>query len=189
MDLSKILAISGRGGLFRIISQSKGGLIVESLSDGKKIPVFATHRSSILEEISVYTEDDDVPLKDVLWRLHQHENGTKTSVNLKSGGNELSEYFSRVMPEYDRDRVYPSDIKKILGWYNLLLEHDLISEPVDETDESTENKKEDKPAEENKKDTKSEDNDNSATENKPAPKKKTMEKQTKPTGTGKNDKK
>ncbi|MFP4287617.1 MAG: DUF5606 domain-containing protein [Bacteroidota bacterium] len=148
MDLSKILAISGKGGLFKIVSQSKGAIIVESLKEKKKFPVFAAHRSSVLEEISVFTNDEDVPLKDVLWKIYQKENGGKVSINIKSEGNVLLDYFEEVLPDFDKDRVYPSDIKKILGWYNILLENDLISEPKDENkdketeEESAEEKKE-----------------------------------------------
>lgn len=135
MDLSKILAISGKGGLFKIVSQSKGAIIVESLKEKKKFPVFATHRSSVLEEISVFTNDDDVPLKNVLWNIYQKEDGKKVSVDIKSEGSILLNYFEEILPDFDKDRVYPSDIKKILGWYNILLENDLISEPKDENDE------------------------------------------------------
>ncbi|MFW5892086.1 MAG: DUF5606 domain-containing protein [Bacteroidota bacterium] len=135
MDLSKILAISGKSGLFKIVSQSKGAIIVESLKEKKKFPVFATHRSSVLEEISVFTNDEDVPLKNVLWKIYQKENGSKVSINIKSQGSVLLDYFEEVLPDFDKDRVYPSDIKKILGWYNILLENDLISEPKDKQDD------------------------------------------------------
>ncbi len=132
MDLSKVMAISGKSGLYKIVSQSRGGVIVESLSDGKKMPVFATHRSSVLEDISIFTMDEDIPLKNVLWEIYQKESGEKVSIDSKSNADELRNYFLTILPDYDQDRVYPSDIKKVLAWYNLLLEHDLISQPVDE---------------------------------------------------------
>jgi len=132
MDLSKIMAISGKSGLFKIISQTKGGLIVESLSDGKKIPVFASHRSSILEDISMFTYDEDVPLKNVLWNMFQKEEGKQASIDPKADGNKLREYFESVLQDHDKERVYTSDIKKVIGWYNQLLEHNLITEPEEE---------------------------------------------------------
>lgn len=135
MDLSKIMAISGKSGLFKIVSQTRGGLIVESLSDGKKMPVFATHRSSVLEDISMFTYTEDVPLKNVLWSIHQKEEGKNASLDLKADANQLHDYFESVLPDFDRERVYPSDIKKVLQWYNQLIEHDLISEPVEEEQE------------------------------------------------------
>lgn len=161
MDLSKIMAISGKGGLFKIVSQTKGGLIVESLTDGKKMPVFATHRSSVLEDISMFTYTEDIPLKNVLWSIHQKEEGKKASIDLKADGKELFDYFESVLPDFDRDRVYPSDVKKVLQWYNLLLEHELISEPLEE--EQQQEDQEETPAE--KKDEKPK-----ATKKKAAPK-------------------
>lgn len=150
MDLSKILAISGKSGLFKIISQTRGGLIVESLNDGKKMPVFAAHRSSVLDDISMFTYTEDVPLKKVLWSIYQKEDGKEISIDIKSDGNVLFDYFESVLPEFDRDRVYASDIKKVLAWYNQLLEHDMISEPEEDEEQEEEStssteEKEDKP--------------------------------------------
>jgi hypothetical protein len=144
MDLSKVMAISGKSGLFKIVSQSRGSIIVESLADGKKMPVFATHRSSILEDISMFTYGEDVSLKKVLWSIYQKEDGKKVSADI-TDDKDLKEYFSQVLPDYDKERVYPSDIKKALTWYNQLLDNDMISEPVedeeageeDTTEEST----------------------------------------------------
>lgn len=143
MDLSKVMAISGKSGLYKIVSQSRGSIIVESLVDGKKIPVFATHRSSILEDISMFTYSEDVPLKKVLWAIFQKEEGKNVSLDLNDN-NELKAYFESVLPDYDKERVYASDIKKVFVWYNQLLEHDLISEPKEEeeTTEATEEVKE-----------------------------------------------
>lgn len=138
MDLSKILAISGKSGLFKIISQTRGGLIVESLNDGKKMPVFAAHRSSVLDDISMFTYTEDVPLKKVLWSIYQKEDGKEISIDIKSDGNVLFDYFESVLPEFDRDRVYASDIKKVLAWYNQLLEHDMISEPEEDEEQEEE---------------------------------------------------
>ncbi|MFW5706411.1 MAG: DUF5606 domain-containing protein [Bacteroidota bacterium] len=132
MDLSKVMAISGKSGLYKIISQSKASIIVESLTDGKKMPVFATHRSSVLEDISMFTYTEDVPLKKVLWNMYQKEDGKEASVDTKADANELKQYFEEVLPDFDQERVYPSDIKKVISWYNQLLKHDMISEPKDE---------------------------------------------------------
>ncbi len=142
MDLSKIMAISGKSGLFKIISQARGGIIVESLSDGKKMPVFASHRSSVLEDISMFTYTEDIPLKKVLWSIFQKEDGKDVSIDLKADGSVLYDYFESVLPEFDKDRVYPSDIKKVLAWYNQMLQHDLISEPTEEEEKAEAEKEE-----------------------------------------------
>lgn len=141
MDLSKIMAISGKPGLYRIVSQSKGGLIVESLSDGKKMPVFASNRSSVLEDISMFTDTEDIPLKKVLWNIFQKEDGKEVSIDLKADGSVLFDYFESILPDFDKDRVYPSDVKKVISWYNQLLQHDLISEPKDEEETIEEEEK------------------------------------------------
>ncbi len=138
MDLRKVMAVSGKSGLFKIVSQSRGSIIVESLADGKKMPVFASHRSSVLEDISMFTYTEDVPLKKVLWNIYQKEEGKEVPVDLKADGAQLKTYFESVLPDYDKERVYASDIKKVLAWYNQLIAHNLISEPVDETPEQAE---------------------------------------------------
>jgi len=153
MDLSKVMAISGKSGLFKIISQSRGSIIVESLTDGKKLPIFATHRSSVLEDISMFTYTEDIPLKKVLWSIFQKEDGGKVSIDLKADGNTLKNYFESVLPDYDQDRVYASDIKKVLAWYNQLVEHNLVSEPIEEEEAGQEKAEEPetvKPAEKKK---------------------------------------
>lgn len=136
MDLSKVMAIAGKSGLFTIISQSRGGVIVQSLNDGKKMPVFATHRSSILEDISMFTHTEDVPIKQVFWKMYQIEEGKKASIDPKADGSELKNYFETILPDFDQERVYPGDIKKVITWYNQLLEHDMISEPKEEEPEN-----------------------------------------------------
>ena len=146
MDLSKILAISGKPGLYKVVSQSKTGLIVESLIDGKRIPLFASHQSSALEDISMFTYGEDVPLKEVFWRIHEKENG-KPSIDPKSPADKLKEYFETILPDYDKERVYPSDIKKLLNWYNLLLDKGLITQPeAEEGSEEEADAAEEKPA-------------------------------------------
>jgi uncharacterized protein related to proFAR isomerase len=123
--LKDLMAISGHGGLFKFISQARNGIIVESLETGKRMNAFATMKVSALEDIAIYTEDREIPLEEVLVSLHRYENGGET-ISPKSGPEDLKDYFSAILPEYDRERVYVSDIKKILTWYNLLLKYDLL---------------------------------------------------------------
>ncbi len=132
--LKDILAISGQGGLFKMISQTKNSIIVESIVDGKRIPAYSTSRISALEDISIYTEDGDVKLKEVFKRIHGKENGGK-AIDNKLPNQQLQAYFNEVLPEYDKDRVYVSDIKKVLNWYNLLHDKNLLKI---EEDDSTE---------------------------------------------------
>jgi len=147
--LKDLMAISGHGGLFKFISQARNGIIVESLETGKRMNAFATMKVSSLEDIAIYTEEEEVPLKEVLISLHEYENGGE-AISPKSDPDELKDYFSAILPEYDRERVYVSDIKKVLTWYNLLLKYDLLkfddeksaSKPVEK--EAPEDKAEEK---------------------------------------------
>lgn len=154
MDLSKILSIAGKPGLFQMVSQSKSGLIVESLTDGRRIPAFSHERISSLEEISIFTETDDVPLKDIFVSIFKKEDGKKT-ISHKSSANELKALLVSVLPDYDEERVYVSDIKKLVNWYNQLVDKnliDLIEEEVEEKEETTESVEEkETPKEDSKK--------------------------------------
>ncbi len=123
--LKGILSISGQRGLFKMVSQAKNSIIVESLLDGKRMPAYATSKISALEDISIYTEEEDVKLADVFIAIHKHENGAAVSI-LKGSNDELKNYFQKVMPTYDKDRVYVSDIKKVLTWYNIIIENNLF---------------------------------------------------------------
>ncbi len=131
MDLSKIITISGKSGLFRIISETRNGLVAESLTDGRKVPVFATERSSVLEDINIFTTEGEMPLKEVIWRLYEHEEG-KPLDNPKKDQAAAMAKFEEALPEYDKERVYFNDIKKVFNWYNLLLAKDMISKPEEE---------------------------------------------------------
>ena len=133
MDLSKILSIAGKPGLYQMVSQSKSGLIVESLVDGKKIPAFSHERISSLEEISIFTETDDVPLKEVFVAIFKKEDGKKT-ISHKSSAKELKELLKAVLTDYDEERVYVSDIKKLVNWYNLLVAKGLINLEKDDSE-------------------------------------------------------
>ena len=133
--LKGILAISGQRGLFKMVSQAKNSIIVESLIDGKRMPAYATSRISALEDISIYTDEEDVKLVDIFKLIYEKENGGQT-IKPNSSGNELKAYFEGVLPTYDKDRVYVSDIKKVLTWYNLLIEKEMIDpNAVEETEE------------------------------------------------------
>lgn len=120
MSLEKILAISGKPGLYELKTQTRNGFVAESLSDGKKISVSLRHNVSLLSEIAIYTNTEEVPLAEVLEKVKTKENGAATSINHKESKAVLTGYFEEVLPDYDHDRVYPSDIKKVIQWYNLL---------------------------------------------------------------------
>lgn len=125
MNLKEIVSIAGKSGLFKIISQTKNGVIVESLVDGKRFPAFVHDRMSSLEEISVFTTGDDRPLKEIFIAIREKENRGK-AIDSKSDNNTLKKYFAEVVPDFDQERVYVSDIKKIIAWYNQLQQHDLL---------------------------------------------------------------
>jgi len=119
MSLEKILSISGKPGLYQLKNQTRNGFLAESLMDGKKISVNARHNVSLLSEIAIYSLTEEVPLRNVFAKISEKENGGE-AINHKVSKDELEEYFFNVMPDYDEDRVYASDIKKVIQWYNLL---------------------------------------------------------------------
>ena len=121
MALKDILVITGQGGLFKYISQGRNSVIVENLTDLKRSTIPATTKISMLEDIAIFTEDNDVPLREVFRKMQEKENGG-AAIPHKSPDAELKKYFAEVLPEYDKDRVYLSDIRKVVMWYNLLLE-------------------------------------------------------------------
>jgi hypothetical protein len=134
MDLKDYLAISGKPGLFKTVAQSKTGVIVESLIDGKRFQAFTTDKVSSLGEISIYTDTDDMPVREV-FRLMQEKEAEVSLPGQKSDDKELKAYFDKVIPNYDHERFYPSHMSKIIGWYNLLVSKGVtdFSEPVEET--------------------------------------------------------
>jgi hypothetical protein len=134
MDLSKILAISGKPGLYKMLSETKNGLLVESLDNQKRFPVFAHEKVSSLEEISIFTEDEDMPLKEVLKKIHDTLEGKKAPDH-KSDPAELRDLFKKAIPLYDEERVYNSDIKKVILWYNLLFDHNMLDFSEEEEEE------------------------------------------------------
>ncbi|MFD2824243.1 DUF5606 domain-containing protein [Lacinutrix iliipiscaria] len=137
MSLDKVLAISGRPGLFKLVTQTRNGFIAESLLDSKKLSVNMQHNVSVLSEIAIYTLSEELPLKDVLNKIKAKENGKQTSISHKESKDKLEEYFFEILPDYDEDRVYASDIKKVIQWYNLLEKHNMLNfdEPEDSTEE------------------------------------------------------
>ena len=120
-----ILAIAGKPGLYKLVSRAKNNLIVEALdATHRRQPAFGTDRITSLADIAMFTDADDVPLMDVLESLKTLENGKKSSVDFKkASSDELREYFAKVLPAFDRDRVHTSDIKKLIQWYNILVEN------------------------------------------------------------------
>jgi hypothetical protein len=123
MELDKILAISKKPGLYKLITHSRGGFIAESLLDKKRISVSISSNVSVLSEIAIYTLSEEIPIKTVFSKIFEKENGNLTSISPKASKDDLEAYFFSVLSDYDEDRVYASDIKKVLSWYNLLNEH------------------------------------------------------------------
>ncbi len=138
MEYSKIIAITGKPGLFKAVSQTKTGFVVESLLDNKRFPITSTNNVSLIENIAIYTYEEEVPLLDVFKSIFEKENGGK-AISHKESGNKLTSYFAEVLPEYDDERVYTSNIKKVIQWYNLLIDAGMDFSKVEDIEETTEN--------------------------------------------------
>ena len=138
--LKKILSVLGKPGLYQMVSQGKNMLIIESLTDKKRIPAYARDKVISLGDIAIYTNEKEVPLYEVLSSVKQKENGQKVSIELsKASPDELRAYLAELLPDFDRERVYPTDIKRLLTWYNLLLEAGITEyEPQEEKQEKKE---------------------------------------------------
>jgi hypothetical protein len=132
--LKEILSVTGKPGLFKLVSQGKNMLIVESLLDGKRIPAYTKDKVVSLGDIAIFTENAEVPLGQVLESVKAKENGGVCSIDTKADNEKLRNYMTEVLPDYDRERVYPSDIRKMINWYNLLI-HANITDFVEETKE------------------------------------------------------
>ncbi|MFV0540009.1 MAG: DUF5606 domain-containing protein [Aestuariibaculum sp.] len=141
MSLEKVLAISGKSGLYKLVTQTRSGFVAESLTDKKRISVSIQQNVSVLSEIAIYTLTEEVPLKQVFSSIKKKENGGETSVKAKDGKDKLEAYFFDILPNYDEDRVYTSDIKKVIQWYNLLHQHDLLGNLEEEEEELEEKTK------------------------------------------------
>ena len=126
MSLSEIIAVSGMSGLYKTIAQSKNSVIVESLGDKKRIPIYASQKVHTLEAISVYCADKDIPLAEVFKKISEKEN-KGAAIDHKSDDDELIKYFGMVLPDYDKERVHISDIRKMLQWYNILQKADMLN--------------------------------------------------------------
>lgn len=122
MSLEKILAISGKPGLYKLMNQTRAGFLAESLIDNKKLNISARHNVSLLSEIAIYTLTEEVPLREVFQKISEKEEGKET-ISHKVPAIELEEFFFEILPDYDEDRVYTSDIKKVVQWYNILVKN------------------------------------------------------------------
>ncbi len=146
--LKKILSISGKPGLYKLVSTSKTITLVESLIDQKRLPIYPQEKIVSLGEIAIYTTEDEIPLKDVFAKIKENENGNNIADEHKSNNSKLFSYFETVLPTYDKDKVYASDIKKIINWYNLLIDNDIDfekEEPIEgsKADKEADNKEAD----------------------------------------------
>lgn len=134
MGLTKTIAIAGKPGLFNIVTQSKGGFIVESLVDKKKFPITNTHNVSVLNDIAIYTYDEEKPLREIFLSINEKEEG-KAAISHKESNKNLVAYFSEILPDFDEERVYPSNIKKVLQWYNILVSAEFDFSSLKENEE------------------------------------------------------
>jgi hypothetical protein len=137
-ELDKILAISGKGGLYKVLSRGKSAVIVESLTDGKRLPLSATDKVSALSDITMFTIEDDMPLREIFLKAKEQFSGAQ-GPDPKSDAADLRKAMSKVLPEYDAERVYTSDIKKFFSWYNILQSREMLDFeelPSDEKDAS-----------------------------------------------------
>lgn len=136
MGLEKILSVAGKPGLYKLITQTRTGFVAESLLDGKRVTVSLRSSVSVLSEIAIYTLEEEVPLREVFKKIQDKENGGKTSIGHKEEKIKLEEYFFEVLPNYDEDRVYVSDIKKVIQWYNILIANDITDFTAEDEDEN-----------------------------------------------------
>lgn len=144
--LKSILFISGKPGLYKLISQGKNMIIVEAISaERKRIPVYGHDKITSLADIAIYTDADEVSLKDILNTIKEKENGGTPAIDTKKATNdELRAYFKEILPDFDRDRVYPTDIKKIINWYNILTANGITDFQDDENEETAEQEDQEK---------------------------------------------
>ncbi|MCT4623098.1 MAG: DUF5606 domain-containing protein [Schleiferiaceae bacterium] len=146
MDLTKILAIGGKPGLYELVAQSKNGIIVQALADKKRFPVNATQNVSALNDIAIYTFEGELPLREIFRNIYKKEDG-KAGLSHRESSNSIYSYFSDIAPDFDDERVYVSDMKKVLQWYNILQGHGLVD--LELSEEEKEAEKEEEAAEEN----------------------------------------
>ncbi|RCS27357.1 hypothetical protein DUT90_04390 [Polaribacter sp. WD7] len=137
MEFNKIISVTGKPGLFQVISQSKNAIIAESLIDKKRLAINATQNVSLLENIAIYTYEEDLPLWNVFKAINEKTEG-KAAISHKESGKKLEAFFLEALPNYDEERVYTSNIKKVIQWYNILVEAGMDFTKTEETTEETE---------------------------------------------------
>jgi hypothetical protein len=137
MKFNKIIAVTGKPGLFQVISQSKSAIIVSSLTDDKRIAISATQNVSLLENIAIYTYEEDIPLLKVFKTMFEKTEG-KEAVSHKESGKKLEAFFTEILPDYDAERVYTSNIKKVIQWFNLLIKSGMDFSKIEATTEDSE---------------------------------------------------
>lgn len=142
ITLKEIMSISGYPGLFKFVSQGRNGVIVESLIDGKRMNASTTSKVTTLSDIAIFTESGEIALKDVLKKIREKSNSAE-AIDSKSDSKKLREFFAAVLPDYDKDQVHDSHIKKVIGWYNLLQSKEMLNmldaEPENGSEENTDN--------------------------------------------------
>ena len=134
--LKKILSISGKPGLYRLISYGKGIIIVENVTDNKRMPAYTRDKIISLGDIAIYTDDTEVPLADVLTTIAEKYNSQVLDTKLYKSAAQLQQFFEEVLPNYDHDRVYNTDIKKIISWYNTLISAGITDFSIKSEEES-----------------------------------------------------
>lgn len=137
MDLRTVLSVSGKPGLFKLIAHQKNGVVVESLLDGKRTAISANANVSSLGDIAIYTYEEEVPLRDVFKAMAEVTEG-KEALSHKSSKDQLEDFFGEVLPKFDQERVYASDIKKVVQWFNILAKNNLLSILEEEASEEAE---------------------------------------------------
>ena len=148
MDIKLIMSIAGHHGLFKYIAEGRNGVIVENLEDKKRINAYSSFKISSLSDIAIFTDSGEVPLKDVLIKIKEKEAGGP-ALNQKPGNEELKTYLESILPDYDREKVYVSDIKKLVQWYNILQKANMLDFDEPKADDAVveEKKEEDAPKE------------------------------------------
>ncbi len=136
MDLSNILSITGKGGLFKLVSRTPNSFIVEALEDGHRFPAFSHDGVATLDNIAIFTEDGEVSLQSVFQSIFKKENGA--AMQMPKDNNAIKAYFAEILPDYDRDRVYVSNMKKVYAWYNLLVANNLVDLEEEKQEEHSE---------------------------------------------------
>jgi hypothetical protein len=136
MSLKGIISISGKGGLYQVVAQGKNNVIVKSIEDGRKFPAFASSKISALDDISIYTVEEDVLLNEVYKKMYDHLKG-KEALDHKEDIDKLRKSFKEVLPEYDEERVTNTDVKKLFQWYNILIKADLLKFEEEVSEEKT----------------------------------------------------